>query len=172
MVILQITKPVNVVRLAQELIAAGFMQLSYGDPADIVTVFDTDNQAAVQAVYNAHTVTADELEVLTARDVKNAAIVDYNNLAAWARTGTASEAETYINSQVWNGQTIAQVNAWVDANITNISTANVAQINARLDFIRQGLKLAASAIINMRGLFILTAKLLIYIRDLVIRFRT
>jgi hypothetical protein len=60
---------------------------------------------------------------------------------------------------------------WIDANITNITTANVAQINLKLAAIRQGLKLAAGAIITMRELFILTAKLLIYIRDLVIRFR-
>jgi len=95
----------------------------------------------------------------------------YPALPDWARTGTAAQAETYINGQIFNGQTIAQVNAYIDATITNITTANVAQINARLDAIRTVLKVAATAIINMRGLFVLTAKLLIYIRDLTIRFR-
>jgi hypothetical protein len=68
--------------------------------------------------------------------------------------------------------------AWVDAgidaniaNIANITTANITQINARLAGIRQALKLAAGAILTMRDLFILAAKLLIYMRDLVIRFR-
>lgn len=99
------------------------------------------------------------------------AITNYAILPAWAKTGTATDAETYINGQVWNGQTIDQVNTWIDTNITNISTANISQINARLLAIRNGLKLVAGAVITMRGLFILTSKLLIYIRDLVIRFR-
>lgn len=172
MVILQITKPVNIIRLSHELISAGFVRLSFDDPPTTITIFDTDNQAAITAIYDMHTITADEAEVITARLVKEAAFVDYGNLAAWAKTGTAADAETYINSQVWSGQTIAQVNTWIDTNITNVTTANVAQINARLDFIRQALKLAAAAIINMRGLFVLVARLLIYIRDLVIRFRS
>jgi hypothetical protein len=99
------------------------------------------------------------------------AITDYASLSAWAKTGTAPEAEVYINSQIWNGQTIAQVNTWIDTNITNITTANVSQINTRLASIRAGLKLVSGAVITMRDLFILTSKLLIYIRDLVIRFR-
>lgn len=97
--------------------------------------------------------------------------IGYPLLPNWAKTGTADQVETYLTEQIFNGQTQAQVEAWIDANIMDITTANVSQINIRLATIRQGLKLAAGAIITMRGLFILTAKLLIYIRDLVIRFR-
>jgi hypothetical protein len=106
------------------------------------------------------------------RNTEIGAVADYVNLPTWAKTGTAPEAETYIKAQVWSGQTKTQVDAWIDANITNITTANVSQINIRLAGIRAGLKLAAGAILAMRDLFILTSKLLIYIRDLVIRFRT
>ena len=105
------------------------------------------------------------------RNTETSAVTNYSALPTWAKTGTADEAETYIKAQVWNSQTVTQVNAWIDANITNITTANVSQINIRLTNIRAGLKLAAGAVIAMRDLFILTSKLLIYIRDLVIRFR-
>jgi hypothetical protein len=105
------------------------------------------------------------------RNTETSAVTNYAILPTWAKTGTAAEAETYINAQIWNGQTQAQVDAWIDANIANITTANVSQINIRLTGIRAGLKLAAGAILATRSLFILTSKLLIYIRDLVIRFR-
>jgi len=96
---------------------------------------------------------------------------EYPLLPTWAKTGTAEQAETYITAQIFNGQTQAQVDAYIDATIKNITTANVAQINAQLLNIRTVLKAASAAIITMRSLFIITAKLLIYIRDLVIRFR-
>jgi len=97
--------------------------------------------------------------------------LEYPLLPTWTKTGTAAQAETYITAQIFNGQTQAQVDAYIDATIKPITTANVAQINAQLLNIRIVLKAASAAIITMRGLFIITAKLLIYIRDLVIRFR-
>lgn len=97
--------------------------------------------------------------------------VEYPQLPEWVKSGTASQAEAYLIEQIFSGQTQAQVEEWIDANITNITNANVTQINIRLASIRQGMKLIAGAIIMMRGLFILTSKLLIYIRDLIIRFR-
>lgn len=97
---------------------------------------------------------------------ENRAVTDYGTLAEWAKTGTAADAETYINAQVWSGQTQAQVNAWIDANVTGTTIATLrAQVVTAL-------KLEAGAIIAMRGLFVLVAKLLLYIRDLVIRFRS
>jgi len=96
---------------------------------------------------------------------------EYPILPTWAKTGTAAQAETYITAQIFSGQTQAQVDAYIDATIKNITTANIAQINAQLLNIRTVLKAASAAIITMRSLFIITAKLLIYIRDLVIRFR-
>lgn len=97
---------------------------------------------------------------------------EYPTLPDWVKVGTAVQAETYINNQIWNGQTIKQVEAWIDINIADLTIANINQINIRLAAIRQGLKLVAGAVIATRSLFILTAKLLIYIRDLVIRFRS
>ena len=98
-------------------------------------------------------------------NTETSAVTNYANLPTWAKTGTADEAETYISNQIFSGQTQAQVDAWIDANITGTTiTALRTQLIAAL-------KITAGAVITMRGLFILTSKLLIYIRDLVIRFR-
>jgi hypothetical protein len=133
-----------------------------------------NNYDFVRALINNY-IPHQSVEELALIELKNmtetGAVTDCANLPAWVKTGTAADAETYINSQIWSGQTQAQIETWIDANITNVTTANVSQINAKLASIRAGLKLAAVAIVSMRSLFILTSKLLIYIRDLVIRFR-
>ena len=98
-------------------------------------------------------------------NAENDAITKYSQLPEWAKTGTAEDAETYITNQIFSGQDIVQVEAWIDSNITGTNTAQLrAQVIAAL-------KVTAGAIITTRGLFILVAKLLIYIRDLAIRFR-
>jgi hypothetical protein len=124
-------------------------------------------QQTAAAIIAAH----DPTGLLPEEQAERDSISGYQKLPDWARTANAQDAGSYINAQIWNGQTVEQVNAWIDANITDITTANVSQINARLANIRLALRLTASAVIAMRELFILTAKLLIYVRDLVIRFR-
>jgi len=127
----------------------------------------SDELITAQNVYVAH----DPNKLLPWDQAAKDSVINYALLTIWVKTGTAVEAETYINSQIFNSQTQAQVDAYIDATIKNITTANVAQINAQLLNIRTVLKAASAAIITMRSLFIITAKLLIYIRDLVIRFR-
>jgi hypothetical protein len=165
-VIITIAKPIKYNLLSREFAAVGFLQVSYypGETSSerYVRVEDTNDTDGVTAVYDAH----DAARLTPEEAATKAAITDYGNLTAWAKTGTAVAAETYINGQIWNGQTQAQVDAWIDANITG---ATVAALRTQ---VIAALKVTAGAIINMRGLFILTAKLLIYIRDLVIRFRT
>ena len=108
---------------------------------------------------------AEKAEQDLVRNTETSAVTNYANLPTWAKTGTADEAETYITNQIFSGQTQAQVDAWIDANITGTTiTALRTQLIAAL-------KITAGAVITMRGLFILTSKLLVYIRDLVIRFR-
>jgi len=92
-------------------------------------------------------------------DTETNAVTKYAQLPEWAKTGTAEDAEIYINNQIFSGQTEAEINAWIDSSVTSLAQAKVA------------LKQIASALIAMRGLFILTSKLLIFIRDLAIRFR-
>jgi hypothetical protein len=117
--------------------------------------------------------TAHELEMVAA---ESQAVADYATLPDWARTASADAAETYINGQIWGGADYATVSAYIDAQIPAVTggslTTALASINTTLVGVRTVLKAAAGAILTMRGLFVLTSKLLIYIRDLVIRWRT
>jgi hypothetical protein len=90
---------------------------------------------------------------------KNIAVTNYSTYPDWARTFTPTDAETYINGQIWGGYTIVQATSYINSTVTDLASAKTAMIQI------------ATAIINMRGLFIITAKLLICIRDLVIRYR-
>lgn len=89
----------------------------------------------------------------------------YKGLPEWARDGTAAQAETYINNQIFNGMTQVQVDAWLDANVTGTT------VTALRTSTIKALKLVGDALVAERELFKITAKLLIYIRDLVIRFQ-
>ena len=108
---------------------------------------------------------ADQAERDLATNTETNAVTKYLQLPEWAKTGTAEESETYITAQIFSGQDIAQVETWIDA---NINASNAAQLRTQVIAV---FKVIAGAIINTRGLFILITKLLIYIRDLAIRFR-
>ena len=130
--------------------------------ADGALVVTHDNYDAVKALINEYIphLSAEELALIQLiKDTENNAITKYSQLPEWAKTGTAEDAETYITSQILNGQTEAEISAWIDANVTSLAQAKVA------------MKQIAGALVTMRGLFILIAKLLLFIRDLVIRFR-
>jgi hypothetical protein len=83
---------------------------------------------------------------------------EFLSLPEWS-TWTSTEATTAIQERILTGQTKEQVNSWVDSNVTNIATA------------KTGLKLLAGAIIDIRVIVILMAKLIILLRDVVIRNR-
>lgn len=117
--------------------------------------------ATAQGIYAIH----DPNKLLPWEQVAKDSIINYGILPLWIKTGTVEQAETYINNQIFSGQTEEQVHAWIDSNVTGTTLATA------LANIRTALKITASAILSMRGLFILSVKLLIYIRDLIIRFR-
>ena len=96
---------------------------------------------------------------------EQSAVTGYATLPDWMKTLTAQEANDYINGEIWNGMTIEEIEAYIDANITGTT---VAQLRNQLIV---ALKQTAGAVIAMRGFFIVTIKLLIYLRDLIIRFR-
>ena len=179
MITITITQGADVQKLIGELSTLGISSIQRENMLDI----QHTDFAYIKTLCNAYMPqpSADELAKL---QMQQDALTNYSALTAWAKTGTAAKAETYINGQIFNGQNITQVNTYIDTTIketliVNITTANVAQINVQLANIRTQIaatrivfKAAAGAIIAMRDLFILTSKLLIYIRDLVIRFRT
>lgn len=89
----------------------------------------------------------------------------YAILPDYLKTMTANDATVYINGQIFSGMSQAQVNSWIDANITGTT---VTQLRSQMI---TALKQIAGALIAMREIFLLTSKLLIYVRDLVIRFK-
>jgi len=136
-----------------------------GAYADILEWLDTETTQPTEAECLAEwdVMVAERAEVQAEQDLvtdtETNAITKYSQLPEWVKTGTAEDAETYITGQILNGQTKAEIEAWIDANVNSLADAKVA------------LKQIASALIAMRGLFILISKLLLFIRDLVIRFR-
>lgn len=89
----------------------------------------------------------------------------YPVLPDWVKTATAADVSAYVTNNVWQGYTKAQVNAWIDANITGTT---VVQLRTQ---IIAALKLVAGAIIDLRDLMAIEARLIVYLRDLVLRFR-
>jgi len=108
---------------------------------------------------------AEDAEIALISETEQSAITGYATLPDWMKTLTAQEANDYINGEIWNGMTIEEIEAYIDANITGTT---VAQLRGQLIV---ALKQTAGAVIAMRGFFIVTMKLLIYLRDLIIRFR-
>lgn len=112
------------------------------------------------------TIAADSLQTTA----QKAAIATWNGLSPTLQSGTVDQFTTYVDSQVFNGQTVAQVTATINSTVVNITTANVAQINAQLGNIRTMLIAAATAIIGLREVLKIVGKLVIIIRDATFRF--
>ena len=135
-------------------------------PPDKVKITGEDieeSAAAIQAVIDAHVPDPlyfpEDRERAEIKTAETNAVTEYATLPDWIKTLTAQEANDYINGEIWNGMTIDQIEDYIDANVTNIASAKVV------------LKQIAGAVLAIRGFFIITIKLLIYIRDLVIRFK-
>lgn len=108
--------------------------------------------------------------VQNAPTAQAAALAAWNTLPPYLQSGTVDQFTAFVDNQVFNGQTIAQVTATINSTVVNITTANVAQINAQLGNIRTMLIAAATAIIGIREILKATGKLVIVIRDFTVRF--
>ncbi len=84
-----------------------------------------------------------KFDKLTRLQIEKSAVTGYAALPEWMKTWTAQDAENYINSQIFSGWTQAQAETWIDTNLTNITSADVSQINSMLAGIRAGMKLIA-----------------------------
>ncbi len=97
--------------------------------------------------------TAAEAARVAWRERQQAAAAGMNALPGWA-TYTAAEAQAAIDGAVLGGQTKAQLEAWVDANVTNIASA------------RTALKQVGDALIDLRTLCEKLAMAVVYLRDI------
>lgn len=89
-------------------------------------------------------------------------------LPNWA-TWTAQEASDFVTANILNGFDQAAANNFINTTIVNITTANVAQVNAQLANIRTVLQAVAAAIISIRTILAAMAKAVVYIRNLLLR---
>ena len=87
------------------------------------------------------------------------ATIDYQLLPDWLKEWSANDAAAYVHDNVLNGFDAAGVDAYVD------------NLPATVEGMKTGLKQIGGALVAIRDILEIVAKLLMYIRDLVIRFR-
>ena len=157
MITITFDKLVYIPQLIEELSAAGFKSCTYMD--SYITVQDADDQSAVMTVYDAHDPTARIAYNEEKRTSQDEAVTNYTVLPDWIKTWTANDVSTYVHDNVLSGLDVAGVDAYVD-NLPNTVAG-----------MKTGLKQIGSALVAIRDILEIIAKLLMYIRDLVIRFR-
>ena len=90
---------------------------------------------------------------------QSGAVIGFGGLPAFLKTMTADEAMTHIHSSVLGGKTEAQINSDIDALANTVAGMKI------------GLKTIGVSLVAIRDILELIVKLLLFIRDLVIRFR-
>ena len=85
--------------------------------------------------------------------------VEFSNLPNWLKTWTAEQASSYVHGNVLSGLDSAGVDSYVN-NLPNTVAG-----------MKTGLKQIGGALVAIRDILEIITKLLMYIRDLVIRFR-
>lgn len=131
--------------------------------------FNTDGEKIIALIFSPD-LTIDEIATLNLVFDYCSGIEKFNALPDWA-TWTATEAETNITNAIFNGQDATTIKTNINAQLTNITTANVSQINTRLDVIRILFGNAVDAIIAVRTILVAMGKAIIYLRNLVIKIR-
>ena len=87
------------------------------------------------------------------------AVIGFHTLPAFLKTMTADEVVTHIHGAVLSGKTEAQINADIDALANTVAGMKI------------GLKTIGASLIAIRDILELVAKLLLFIRDLVLKYR-
>ena len=86
----------------------------------------------------------------------------WKDLGNWS-TWQPQQAQDYVNAEILNGMNQAQIDAWIDANITG---SNAAQLREQVIV---ALKLLAGNLITLRNIAGILAKVVLYIRDILIK---
>jgi hypothetical protein len=121
---------------------------------ELVRVWSSlDDEVILAALAGAET--PDELKAI---ENYRAAAGDFGSLPGWAEW-SAAEAAGYMHGQVLNGMSQAEVDAWVDANVTSLAGA------------RAALKMVAGSLISVRGILENLGKAVVFLRDLVVALR-
>jgi hypothetical protein len=92
------------------------------------------------------------------RDTLLAAVSGFMDLPEWS-TWTYQEAEANVTARIFNGWNQVQVDAWVDGLPNTVAG------------MKTGLKQIGVAILAVRVILVAMAKAIVFLRDLVVRFR-
>ena len=105
---------------------------------------------------------AERLETESLATMEATARTGWKDLGNWS-TWEPQQAQDYVNAEILNGMNQAQIDAWIDANITG---SNAATLRAQVIV---ALKLLAGNLITLRNIAGILAKVILYIRDILIK---
>jgi len=161
-----LTKTVVISVLSQELNAATIPHSYLYKERELFLVIaleDEGQESEAQAVIDAHDGEAALAAVnafLAARDqAETDAVTNFAILPDWVKEWTAADAAAYVHDNVLAGLDAAGVDAYVDALPSTVAG------------MKTGLKQIGGQLAAIRDILEVIAKLIMYIRDLVIRFR-
>ncbi len=80
----------------------------------------------------------------------------WKDLGVWA-TWEAQQAQDYVDSEILNGWDVSEAETWIEDNVTTLETA------------KDALKVLAGSIITTRNILGIIAKVILYIRDILIK---
>ena len=150
---------INVSKLHKELEDAG-IQIQGCNSNGIVwdlsgnEIQDREDVAAIIAVHDP----IDYVEI-ERKQAEEDAVIGYKVLPNWLKEWSANDADLYVYDNVLNGFDSAGVESYIDS------------LPNTVEGMKTGLKQIGNALVSIRDILRIIAKLLIYIRDLVIRFR-
>jgi len=122
----------------------------------------TTYQAELQDVVDAHVPTMEYFDEEKDPILEASAREGWKDLGVWS-TWQPQQAQDYVNAEILNGMDKAQIDAYIDANITGTT---IAQLRAQTI---GALKLLAGNLITMRNILGIIAKVPLYIRDILIK---
>ena len=105
---------------------------------------------------------AARLETDALLEMESTARTGWKDLGNWS-TWEAQQAQDYVNAEILNGMDQAQIDAWIDANITGTT---IAQLRTQTV---AALKLLSGNLITLRNIVGVIAKVILYIRDILIK---
>ncbi len=137
----------------------------------IVTRLDQSTTSYIDVESNLSDAQLESLFNSAETQAEQDAIANYQNSASnfdalpnWA-TWTPSEAENYVNTEILNGMTRAEVEAYIDANITGTTVTTLREQ------VKVAFKLVAGELIDLRLIAGKMAYSIMLLRDVAIRRR-
>ena len=105
---------------------------------------------------------AERLETDALLEMESIARTGWKDLGAWS-TWEPQQAQDYVNAEILNGFDQAQIDVWIDANITGTT---VTQLREQMIV---ALKLLAGNLIALRNIDAIEAMVQLYTRDILIK---